>query len=334
MSLAGLSPPGWATILGLQGWGRGRREVPAGQEMPVGGCPPPPQPLCGFLRCPGHRTAAPSPGHTQHPISGLDPARQAVRRPLPTPAPPVHPGATLTHLHRRCSSLGDPSPAPDRETEAPAARGREGQDGGLIHTDPCPSPREAAPPRGSPRPSPGAVRVWGPARAATVGPLASQKSTPVCKGAGRGPGWGAAQRAPVSSLPSAGSCSQPCTPGVPRTACASRGALSVYGFQGRGIFLQRESPHVASSGKTMGEGRRQGERHPPNPATHPGTLPTAPPAQEGVRLCPGNRGPAGMGSTAPPASLGLAEGPRPPGSRSKAACPQPALPTLAPAPRW
>lgn len=76
MSLAGLMPPGKSIHLagssirdGTSGMSGSSLKPPClqGRERGWGcqaGAAPPPQPLCLHLCSPGHRTAAPSPGHT------------------------------------------------------------------------------------------------------------------------------------------------------------------------------------------------------------------------------------------------------------------------------
>lgn len=132
-------------------------------------------------------------------------------------------------------------------------------------------------------------------------------------------------------------CSQPlprgclsCNPRGPLQGSVSQTPFWVYGFQGRGVFLQRESPRAASSGKSMGEGGRQAGRHPPSHRPH-----GSPPAQEGARLLGrawGPTNPPGWGARPLGFPMLRPKGDWPPGSRTKALYPwprrQPQLPSL------
>lgn len=133
----------------------------------------------------------------------------------------------------------------------------------------------------------------------------------------------------------------------------SQVTFSVYGFQGRRIFLQRESPLVASSGKTIREGGRErgrwGGTHPPTPTPtgaprdHPHGSPSpgglSPPPREGwepgeplirrdaehgisASICADGR------EMAPPAEGRFC------GAESRLLTPGPPLPAPAPEPQW
>lgn len=220
--------------------------------------------------------------------------------------------------------------------------------------------------------------AWVPRRAEPAAALASPKTTPAlarglsaCNGAGMGCClWGAG----CPSLRGGGGSASPQplfaitrelllvpSPGVsvlhspPRSLAGrmSQVTFSVYGFQGRRIFLQRESPLVASSGKTIGEGGRErgrwGGTHPPTPTPtgaprdHPHGSPSpgglSPPPREGwepgeplirrdaehgisASICADGR------EMAPPAEGRFC------GAESRLLTPGPPLPAPAPEPQW
>lgn len=120
---------------------------------------------------------------------------------------------------------------------------------------------------------------------------------------------------PPPTLGSLPAPSQGCPSRTPPRSLAGRAspaAVSVYGFQGRGIFLQRESP---LEWKNHGGGRRGGRRggtH--SPREHPGPSPTAPQ--------PGRTPASAPGASLTPGDVELGIGETTPSSRNKALAPQ------------